>query len=477
MRLAIAAAAVLAFASAASAATIRRVPQDHPSILAAEAACVDGDTIKIAKGHYFENVILDVPNVTIVGSGVVWDGNVAGTEGDCLLLLTTGTVVKGITFRNGTIQVNCDSGSATVKKCIFLDSNSHGIYVDSGTNVVITGCKFQGSGSDAVNSWANNTTVSRCTLRAISQNGISCVGNGFRAQGNTLTFLGQQDGIYGSGTNPVASKNKLFGAADNGIYLTGATAVATGNTVVKTDTSWGIYASGAGPWVEKNKVTDNKGGIYADGGGATVLGNKVSDVHGGFSGFEVGGDLMTVIGNSAALGSDDSWGFWFRDASTAGGGIMQKNRAADFMDAGVYFENTHNGTVNDIWVSRCGSYDSAGIYVTGDDTEYVRMIVSDCENRGMHLYAGADGNTFTSCAVKNCSGDGYRVMGPDNTFVNCTAANCGEGLDNRATGTAVTGGKYRGDRFDITNSGTFVDMNLAGVDFTSGGSAQASQVD
>ena len=107
MRLAISAVAVLALAGSAAAQTIRKVPQDYATIQAASDACDTGDTIKIAKGRYFENVTLNDDDVTIVGSGVIWDGNIDGTDGQCLVINNTGATVQGITFRFGTNRSSC----------------------------------------------------------------------------------------------------------------------------------------------------------------------------------------------------------------------------------------------------------------------------------------------------------------------------------------------------------------------------------
>src|SRR5262245_9663447 len=132
MRFALVAAALLALAGSASAQTVRKVPGDYPTIQAAEVACDPGDTIKIAAGKYFENVTLNVVGVKVVGSGVAWDGNVAGTDGTCLTIFSSGVTVQGITFRNGSEQVYSEGGDLRIAKCTFVDSNGTSISIDSG---------------------------------------------------------------------------------------------------------------------------------------------------------------------------------------------------------------------------------------------------------------------------------------------------------------------------------------------------------
>jgi hypothetical protein len=476
MRHAIAAATLLALAGSAAAQTTRKVPQDFPSIEAAEAACNPGDTIKIAAGRYFENVTLNVADVTIVGSGVVWDGNIDGTDGPCLTIFSAGVTVQGITFRNGTNHVYSEGGNLKVSKCTFIDSDGTSVNIDAGTGNTVTGCAFRGAGTDGAHSDASDTVVTKCTMRSVSSSGIVLHAANSRAEGNTVTLLDGL-GVTTIAASVVVSRNKVFNCSGQGIGVDSIGATVSGNTVQKTDGDYAIGILGANATVEKNRCVDNGGGVDVNGNGAIVRGNRVSDVHGGQAGYRIHADDMTVVGNTATLGSGGAYGYWLYSQSVTGGGVIEKNRASGFIDTGFYLgEFLYGATVTALTATNCGSQDDEGFWISGDDNVFTKLVASNIDNAGIRQ-DGGDNNVYIECSATNCDGNGFWIYGTDTTLQDCTTKNCGEGLDNLGTATIVTRGKYRGDRFDITNGGTFVDMNLVGVDFTSGGSAQPSEVD
>jgi len=122
----------------------------------------------------------------------------------------------------------------------------------------------------------------------------------------------------------------------------------------------------------------------------------------------------------------------------------------------------------------CGAEDEEGINISGNSNTFEKLSVTGQDGPG--IVVSGDNNTFTACSVKNVNSDGFRVDGGDNNdFNNCTAAGCGsDGFDNRGTNTGLTGGKYRGDRFDVVNSST---MTLLNVDYATGGTTQANEDD
>ena len=73
-----------------SAATTHKVPGDFDTIALAVAGASTGDTISIGKnpasfdGAWYENVVVPAGVVLNFVGKAVWDGNVAGSQGDCL---------------------------------------------------------------------------------------------------------------------------------------------------------------------------------------------------------------------------------------------------------------------------------------------------------------------------------------------------------------------------------------------------------
>jgi hypothetical protein len=488
----------LAVAATAQGATLKVGPNEaFTDIAAAAAAAVAGDTIQIQKGTYIlpATVNFTQPNLTITGKGVIVDGATPGGNDnnvDCFNITGAGTTVQGITFRNGDNQIQASGGTLTITKCTFLDSDGTAVLVTAGNTLTIAGCTFTGGQQAAVNATASNATIQKCKIRSMGNDGILITGDGAVVESNTLNFIDDNTGISVTGDSATVRKNKLYAIGGTGINAVddnGAVEASfqdvEGNTVTLVDNATGINVThtlgvNSTVLVQKNKIQDVGGGINVDCDHADVIGNKVTDGHAG-TGVTVSSDDMTVTGNTVTLGADDFEAFILDSSSGTGGGLVEKNKAKDVMDAGFYLGDNngfYNVTVKGCSAMNCGTEDEWGFYIIGDSNTFEKLTVTNVNNTGIELNNG-DSNTFTACKVTGALGDGFRMnAGTGNVFVKCSAAKCGaEGFDNRGTLTDLQGGKYQGARFDITNTGTFVDMTLDGVGFSTGGSAQASEVD
>jgi parallel beta-helix repeat protein len=485
MRLAIGAALVLAFAGTASAATTRKVPADYANIQAAEDACVDGDTILIAKGRYIlaASVTFDVPNIKIVGAGAIVDGtSTAGTDYNSFVINAAGISVTGIKFVNGDSAIYCDGANLKVTKCSFLEQEDSCIFVNSGNGTIVEGCKFLGVEGSGIEAYVDNTRFTKNTFRSADSYGIRVGGAGTRIEGNTITFIGNEGVYVSSANNAVVLKNKLLNTAGDGIELHGNDVTIDSNTMRMCDNDAGIYVDGTSPFVSKNKVTFAGAGVAAyNAPNAEILGNKVVDIYNNWAGFDIEADNMTVVGNSAVMGGNYSYGFYLYGSSATGTGLIENNTTADMTDAGFYLGDALNGVeVRNCTAKNCGIYDTWGFYINNaNGSTFDGLKVMNQDNTGIYITGSSDGNTFTRCAVSNCFSDGFRMQdGDDNEFIDCTAAKCGgEGFDNRGTNTQLTGGKYRGDRNDVANNTIGgATITLTNVDKVTPGTPQ-SQVD
>jgi hypothetical protein len=490
MRLAIGAALVLAIAGTASAATTRKVPADYANIQAAEDACVDGDTILVAKGRYIlaAQVDFDVPNIKIVGAGAIVDGtSTGGADNIAFYVNASGISITGFKFVNGSNLIYSDGANLKVTKCTFTDPSDSAIYLNTGSGAIVEGCKFFGSESRAIEGYVTNVRISKNSVRSCDDEGFYINGTGARFESNTLLGIGNEGIDNDTAANAVVLKNKISVATADGIEVTGADVVIEGNTIKMCDTDFGINVDGASPLVNKNKVTDTGGGILVvNADNCEVLANKITDVHDGEAGVEVEADNMTVVGNSVLRGVGYSYGFYLYSQTVAGTGLVEKNSCAEMDDAGFYLGNSwFNGVeVRNCTAKNCGIYDSWGFYVQGSTgSTFEGLKATGIDNTGIYQDSG-DNNVYTKCAVSGVYGDGFRIYGDNNDFIDCTAAKCGgEGFDNRGgTGgagvaTTLTGGKYRGDRNDVANDttgGAFI--VLVNVDKVTPGTPQ-SQVD
>lgn len=478
MRFAITAAVVLGLAGTASAATFVVPSQGIPNIQTAVNGASTGDTILIKKGWYRENVIVNASGLKFVGRGVTWDGNVLGADGDALTITGDDTVIQGITFRNGNYQINVIAGNRTqVMKCSFLDPAQDGVYVDLGNDTVVTGCRFVGVGSDGAEIYGNGTILTKNLVQQSGNRGFYLEGDAVRVEGNSFFNLDDSNGVYVLGNNAVVVKNKASLVDSDVVRIDGNGALVELNKADRCDSRLANVA-GINATVQKNSASYVQGAVFVDGDGAQVLSNKISNC-GSSDAISVVGDAVTIRGNSIATTWDDADGISV-SINTAGGGTIEGNRMTDCAGNGLNLQSD-NLVVRSNTCTRCGQDNRAGISVVGDINNLEANTSTDADNIG--ILVNGNTNTVVRCAVKNALADGIKVSaGNNNTFDTCSATGCGgEGFDNRGTNTALTGGSYLKNRFDVANDliggASFTDTTLAGVRFVSGGNAQQPEVD
>ena len=139
--------------------TVHTVPTDYPSIQEAIAAAVDGDTVLVLPGTYFENLSYLGKGITLTGSkpedwGVV-EGTVVDARGEGSVVSLhdeepPSTVLQGLTLTGGTGSVYhvgpwrgresyggggvfCTSNSQlTIDRCLIRDNHVYGGYARGG---------------------------------------------------------------------------------------------------------------------------------------------------------------------------------------------------------------------------------------------------------------------------------------------------------------------------------------------------------
>ena len=339
LRTAITVLAVLLYCAAVQG-DIIQVPADYETIQKGIDAAVDGDTVEVAEGTYFENINFNGKAITVrsedpkdpaVVETTVIEGNQTGRcvtfdsgEGALSVLsgftLTRGSAAAG----GGTIGggIGCFSSSPTLTYNRIFDNNATyggGIGCLNGSPLI--------TDNIIIDNFINHATA-----------GIYCESSGARIENNLLQnnmcFFG--GGAIGcvdcSGiliTGNTISQNYCHYEA-GGIWLKNCQATVTANSIVgnKCDLSGGIgggiYCEGGTVLISENELSDNYaqssgGGIRCKYGATVVMegnifSNNVSGGGGGAvacSGSSITMDHNTLIGNRA----DDYGGIHFSDQS------------------------------------------------------------------------------------------------------------------------------------------------------------------
>ncbi|MGB2698217.1 MAG: right-handed parallel beta-helix repeat-containing protein [Candidatus Zixiibacteriota bacterium] len=178
--------ALLAFSSTPAVAKIIHIPSDSSTIQSGINGAVNGDTVLVAEGHYYERINFYGRKVLLTSEFMI-DSNTSHIQNTIIDGDSSGTVVlfsswenpnsiiQGFTIQNGEAEcgggICCTHSSPTITHCLIADNNaSYGGGISCRTNSypIIAHCMFTGNtaslGGGIESANYSNLVISNCNF-------------------------------------------------------------------------------------------------------------------------------------------------------------------------------------------------------------------------------------------------------------------------------------------------------------------------
>jgi outer membrane protein OmpA-like peptidoglycan-associated protein len=188
------------------------VPKDFPTIQAALSEAVEGDTVYVRNGVYYENVAM-VDDVVLMGQdrkSTVIDGRRRGPA----VTGADGAVLTGFTVRNGRTGILCKNTRPIITNNIFIDNKGTGIHalvsLPDITNNVVYRNEWTGIFLESVR--GTRTSISNNVIMENGYSGIFCANRTEVLIRNNIIYGNKQYGVF---AGPEARKSRIIG---NNIY-------------------------------------------------------------------------------------------------------------------------------------------------------------------------------------------------------------------------------------------------------------------
>lgn len=334
---------LLISASPALAGTLN-VPADYPTIQSAINAAVDGDTIQVAEGTYYETLWWGSKAIALVGAGAEITIIDAGGSGQCLRMVNVPETarVEGLTFTGGAAAwgpgMSLTGSSPTLADNIITGNSSSGgvggVSVIEGAPVLLNNIISHNSTDGMAGGiwiWDSSATL---TGNTIAHNSAGTSSGGIRVtysvailRDNVICYNSARN--TGGGLSAYRSSVTLTGnvISDNscdieggGVLLGGCESATLTNNII-TGNSVTVWAGG-GVWIgsgsytlSNNVIAENSawkgGGVHLAGNASAVLTNNTIVGNLATEGGGIGshGDLFLTLTNNTV-------------AQNTGGGIL-----------------------------------------------------------------------------------------------------------------------------------------------------------
>lgn len=320
-----------------------------------------GDTVSVAPGIYFENVLIDIGRnqMQLVGTGasrgaVIIDPD-APNSGIGIEVRSARVTIENLTVRNGQtigIELEATSKESVIRNVRITGADDDCLNV-AADRVTVEDSEFRPCGGDGVEVDAHDFVFRRSVSmqgdngcleidgdRALvvdshlenceDDDSISVTGDGARVLRNRASLSGS-DAIEVNGNSFVIDGNEIWTASQDGIEAFGSDGVIRNNVLTNIDDD-GIDVDGERNIISNNTVTaTGDDGIEADGGGIRVVGNQVTYATDNDNGIDVSGRNPIVTDNTVSQVNDNPAYevTCFDDCSRA---LVARNFASDVSD-------------------------------------------------------------------------------------------------------------------------------------------------
>lgn len=332
------------------------VPGQFPSIQSAADAASSGDTIRIAAGTYYENIVIAGKALTFTSEDganfTIIDGNSAGPviTSDSDLTLIGFTIRNGENFSGGGVLMNSGGHLALRDNWFTKNVGQYGIAVFA-------------ANLDSLELVRNRFTKNRYVFRNPGSN--SSAGYVLR-----LEVLGNQSSQL---TDNLIADNELIGASAAGIWVQGVDLVVDDNEI-SSNTSNGLNGVvgtfNQGVRLNFNRIIGNDGiGMWLNNASDLATRNLVRGQRGGGA-LVKGGQFL---GNFIEYNQDSGVEVWqgtvaqnfirFNQAINEGGGIKARS-GGSHLNNNVIFSNSAQLRGGGIWIGDMAA--TSPIYVTNN---------------------------------------------------------------------------------------------------------------
>jgi parallel beta-helix repeat protein/predicted outer membrane repeat protein len=433
----------------------------YTNIQPAIVDAVDGDTVLVNDGTYFENIDFLGKAITVISvNGAQFtkiDGG--GIDGSVVTFIngeTLNSVLDGFTIMNGSGTfvyydtyyelygggIYCgNSSSPTITNCIITNNSA---YYDA----LGYGCSGDGDGGGIYCGDASSPTITNCT---ISENLAYWKGGGIACDSSSSPTIANCT-ISG---NKVTACMLQVGGVGGGIYCDSSSSPTITNCTISDNTAFrgnygggdggGIYCRNSNPSITNCTISGNSG--HRDGGGIYSTYNASPTI-----------TNCTITGNSA---SSQGGGIALSSSSpTITSSIINNNSAGN--GGGIYSNYNASLTITNSMITGNSALSQGGGFYCRDSALTITncIINSNSASSAGGIYFGVSTPTITNSLISNNSASyrGGAIYGYNSPamIMNCTIS------DNSAT-------EYGGGIYSLLSSETIVNTIMWGNTATFGG--------